>query len=135
MYDQMIENFRKAGESSLQLQKDLIKQWSSGFYGTPFSAGTWMEQKSKVQKEYAEAISDLAKRQKALFEARLDAGVALLENALAVAQSPDVKEFKSQTESLWKKSIEKTKELAESELRQAQATMEKCLSLATKSVS
>ncbi|MFO0945262.1 MAG: hypothetical protein U1D30_04835 [Planctomycetota bacterium] len=135
MYDQMIENFRKAGESSLQLQKDLFKQWSSSFFGNPFSAGTWMDQKSKLQKEYADTITDLTKRQKAVFEARFDAGLSLLEGTLALAQASDPKEFKAQSESLLKKSLEKTKELAESELRQAQATVEKCMSLATRPVS
>lgn len=133
MYEQMVENFRKVSEASVQMQQDLLKQWTSGsFSGFPMGSSTWLDQTMKVRKEWAEVLTDIARKQKSVFESRMDAGIKVMEDSLKLAQCKDLKEFKAASEDLWKKSVESAKELTETQVRQFQSAVEKCMSVAAK---
>lgn len=131
MYDQVLENFRKAGEASLQLQQDMFRQWGGASMGMP-SATSWLDQQSKIQSEWAETLTDLARKQKLLLEARYEAGVKAMEDSFKLAKAKDPAEFKELAESAFKKSLATAKELAENELRQVQSSMERCWETASK---
>lgn len=134
MYEQMLENFRKAGEASMQMQQDLLRQWSSGSFGMP-SATSWLDQKSKVQSEWAETMTDLVRKQKALVEARYEAGVKAMEDSFKLAKAKDPAEFKELAEAAFKRGLATAKELMESEIKQLQTSMERCWETASKAAS
>ena len=134
MYDQVLENFRKAGEATMQLQQDMLRQWGSSAFAMP-SASSFLDQKTKLQKDWAETMTDVARRQKTLLDARLEAGIKAMEDVFKVAQAKDPQELKDLSESALKRSLATAKELAENEIRNVQTCVEKCWQTASKSSS
>jgi hypothetical protein len=99
------------------------------------SATSWFDQKSKVQSEWAETMTDLVRKQKALVEARYEAGVKAMEDSFKLAKAKDPAEFKELAEAAFKRGLATAKELMESEIKQLQTSMERCWETAAKTAS
>jgi hypothetical protein len=137
MFDQILDNYRKATEASLQFQQLMLRswgqQWPSSFGVPPAAAnlGAWPEQMHKAQKQVVETITDMLNKHREALDAQYRAGIRSIEEAFRVGEAKDPEQFRKLTEELWRHSYECLKSLAESQMRDIQAVTQKWFDLAS----
>lgn len=160
MVDQVLETFRKATESTMQLQQEMFRQWTQqmgtvpGFVekvAAPVSKGSSTaakaptlptlgqmvhtpEQLVAYQKQLAESVSELLKKHRKTLDAQYEAGAKIIEEAFKVGQAKSPEEFRRLTEALWKQSFDCLKSVAEDQVRESQTIVAKWLDAVSKGV-
>jgi len=156
MFDMILENYRKATESTMKLQQDVLRTWTMQlpqmfgpqtfqlpFMGGPASTSTshgsampgaaWLGQLSDAQKKWGETVTDMLNKHRESLDAQYKAGIRTIEEAFKVGEAKDPQQFRRLTEELWKHSFECLKTVAEAQTRDVQAAMEKFYEVASKS--
>ncbi len=111
MFEQILDNYRKATEASLQIQQTMLRSWgqqwppTSGCRSRPTGRRS-PEQFYKAQKEMAETISDMLNKHRETLDAQYRAGIETIEEAFRVGEAKDPEQFRRLTEELWRHSFE-----------------------------
>jgi hypothetical protein len=150
MFDMILENYRKATESTLKLQQDMLRNWTmqwpqtfgAQMFGLPMMGGpaptsampgsAWLEQMSSAQKKWAETVTDMLNKHRESLDAQYKAGIRTIEEAFKVSEAKDPAQFRRLTEELWRQSFDCLKTVAESQMRDVQAAMQKMYEVASK---
>ena len=132
MFDAVFESFKKATETTLQMQQELFKKWTSLWPVTSLSQVPWAEQTQKFQKKWIEFVDETLKKQRQVLEAQYQAGLQKIEEAFRLAEAKDFEELRAKTLELWQKSFEYLKQTYEAQVKDFQATLSKWTELATK---
>lgn len=132
MFDQAYDNFRKATESTIQLQQEMFRKWMSLWPGMTSPPTAMNESMQKFQKRWCETVSDLMKKQRESIDRQYEAGLKNLEQAFAVAGVKNPEEFRQEMMELWKKNFECLRALTESQLKEFQTVLEKWTELVAK---
>ena len=152
MFDMILENYRKATESTMKVQQDMLRNWTmqwpqmfgSQSFGLPFTGGTsnsampgaaWLEQFSEAQKKWAETVTEMLNKHRESLDAQYKAGIRTIEDAFRVAEAKDPQQFRRLTEELWKHSFDCLKSVTESQMQDVQAAMQKWYEVASKAAS
>lgn len=152
MFDMILENYRKAAESTMKVQQDMLRNWtmqwpqmfgsqtfgfplSGGASGSTMPGGAWLEQLSEAQKKWAETVTEMLNKHRESLDAQYRAGIKTIEDAFKVAEAKDPAQFRRLTEELWKHSFECLKTVAESQMKDVQAAMQKWYEVVSKSSS
>jgi hypothetical protein len=135
MFDQILDNYRRATEASLQFQQLMLRSWGQQWpssFGVPPAANpsAWPEQMHKAQKQVFETITDMLNKHREALDAQYRAGIRSIEEAFRVGEAKDPEQFRKLTEELWRHSYECLKSLAESQMRDIQAVTQKWFDLA-----
>jgi len=132
VFDQFLEQFRKATESTLQIQSELFRQWVQPWTvlpGVPTRGAAvgegGVDQAQTYQKNSIEGVTDLLTRYRETCDAQYRAGIQIVEDAFHIFEAKDPEQFRKLVEELWRHSIEGVKSVAESQLRYFQATVVK----------
>jgi len=155
MFDMILENYRKATESTLKLQQDMLRNWTmqwpqtfgAQMFGLPMMGGSattsaipgamagsaWLEQMSSAHKKWAETVTDMLNKHRESLDAQYKAGIRTIEEAFKVSEAKDPAQFRRLTEELWRQSFDCLKTVVESQMRDVQAAMQKCYEVASKS--
>jgi hypothetical protein len=140
MFDQILDNYRKATEATLQFQQMMLQSWGQQWpstFGVPFPTelGSWPEQFHKTQKKLGETITDMLNKHRETLDAQYRAGIRAIEDAFRVGEAKDPEQFRELVEELWRHSYECLKSLAESQMRDTQALMQKWFDLVSQGAS
>jgi hypothetical protein len=130
-FDQAFESFKKTTESTLQLQQDLFRQWTSGWPGLPKLPPT-PEKIRSFNKEWAQVSADLTQAFMGAWDQQNKAGLASLEKAFDLAQAKDPTELRQRIKEFWQKSFDCVKEFAQIQTKNFQAAVDKWTELAKK---
>ena len=151
MFDMILDNYRKAAESTMKLQQDMLRNWAmqwpqmygAQMFGLPLtgsantSAGmpgaAWLEQLSAAQKKWADTVTEMLNKHRETLDAQYKAGIRTIEDAFKVGEAKDPQQFRRLTEELWRQSFECLKTVVESQMRDVQAAMQKFYEVASKS--
>ncbi len=131
MFDSVFENLRKATDMTIQTQRDLFKRWVALWEGGPAFQPVMGEKAQKVQKQWAETVTEAMKRQREALEAQFNAGLKSLEAAFAVAGAKDVEEVRAKTVELWEKSFDCLRKAFEAQASEFQTAVARWTELAT----
>jgi hypothetical protein len=126
MLDQMFETFRKASESSLQMQQEMYKQWAQQWPSMPLNAaGVSAEWVRTFQKRWIELVTDTLNKNRESLDSMYKTGIQVIEQTcrLSEAKSPD--EYRRMVEDLWRKLFTVCKDQSENQLRDFQKGAEK----------
>ena len=145
MFDQMTETFRKATESTLQLQQEMFRNWTSQWSqaagvavpGTSAATGVatgaaWMEQVHAFQKAWSNQVTDLMNRHRDALDTQYREGIRTIEDAFRVGEAKDPEQFRRLTEQLWRQSFDALRSMSEAQTRDFQAAAEKWFESASK---
>src|SRR5271166_593989 len=113
MFDMILENYRKATESTMKLQQDVLRnmtmQWAQTF-GLPFLGGSasgsampgaaWLEQLGDAQKKWGETVTDMLNKHRESLDAQYKAGIRTIEEAFKLGEARDPQQFRRLTEEL-----------------------------------
>jgi len=134
MLDQVLDNFRKASETTMQMQQEMLKkwmgQWPTANPSTPGAA--WVEQAQSFQKRWLESVTEVMNKHREKLDSQYKAGIAAIEDAFRATEAKSPEEYRRMTEELWKKSFESLKGSAESQIHDFQMAIEKWFEMATK---
>jgi hypothetical protein len=151
MYDMILENYRKAAESTMKVQQDMLRNWTmqwpqmfgaqsfgfplTGAPGTSMPGAAWLEQFSEAQKKWAETVTEMLNKHRESLDAQYKAGIRTIEDAFKVAEAKDPQQFRRLTEELWKHNFDCLKTVTESQMKDVQAAMQKFYETASKTAS
>ncbi|MBV8264887.1 MAG: hypothetical protein JO252_00920 [Planctomycetaceae bacterium] len=141
MFDQVVDTFRKAIDSSLQIQQEMfrqfVQQWSQvPGIPTPGSviANSWADQVHAIQRKWTQTITDLLNRHREVLDAQYRAGIRTIEEAFRVGEAKDPEQFRKLTEELWRQSFDSMKTVIETQIRDLQAVTQKGFEVMTKGI-
>jgi hypothetical protein len=119
MWDQLFEGFRRASESSFQLQQDLLKSM-----GQPWSPAGGMSGSGDptrgVQRRWLEMTIDMLNKQREATDAAYKAGIQALDETFRVSESKSPEDYRRSAEELWHKLFEVFRSVYERELQELQ---------------
>ena len=124
-FDQVYESFRTAAESAFQMQQELFRQWTSAVPGFPKGPVPWGESAAQFQKQWAKTVRELTSKYVEMWEKQYKEGLQALEEAFALPEAKDPEELREKVLELWQKNFNCLKELAQAQIRNFQATIEK----------
>jgi hypothetical protein len=128
VFEQVIQNMRQATESSLKMQQDVLKQWTSlwpAFNGFPTTQSVWTDKILEFRREWTSAISDLAHKHKHTLDRQYEAALESLDEALRVGQSSTPEDFRKRTEQFCRKALECMRDASEAQMKEYQQTLDK----------
>ena len=141
MFDQIVDTFRKAIDSSMQIQQDMFRQfvqlWSQvPGVPTPGSvvANSWADQVHTIQRKWTQTITDLLNRHREVLDAQYRAGIRTIEDAFRVGEAKNPEQFRKLTEELWRQTFDGMKSVIETQTRDLQAVTQKGFEAMTKGI-
>lgn len=124
MFDQLFETFRKASESSLQMQQDFFKQW---LQTTPFANGNSGDL-GQLAKRWQEQTSEALNKHRALVDSSYRSGIDVIEQTFRVSEARSPEDYRQLVEDLWRKLTDSFKLQTETQARDFQSATEQWLS-------
>lgn len=137
MFDQVMDTFRKATESTLQAQQQMLQQWTQMWPGMspmwprmPMAGvsgpgAAWLEQVQAFQKQFAGTVTDLLKKHRDTLETQYTAGIRTISEAFRVGEAKDPAQLQKLTEELWKQNFECLRTVSEGQIKEFQLAIEK----------
>ena len=132
VYEEVFENLRKAAESNIKMQQDLLQQWSTMWPGFPSPQSMWIDKVRDFQRQWGNTISDLARKHRDTLDRQYQASLESLEEALRLSESSNPEELRKRTEQLCRKTLDCVRELSETQMTAFQEAMNKWSELLTK---
>lgn len=139
MFDQILDTYRRAAESTMQLQQNMLRgwvqqQWPQMFMGMPTlgnPGAVWLEHVHAMQHKWSETVTAMLNQHREMLDAQYKAGIKTIEDAFKLGEAKDVEQFRKLTEELWKHSFEALKTVTEDQTKEFQAAMKKWFELVT----
>ena len=126
MLDQMFETFRKASESSLQMQQEMYKQWAQQWPSMPLNAaGVSAEWVRTFQKRWIELVTDTLNKNRESLDSMYKTGIQVIEQSCRLSEAKTPDEYRHMVEDLWRKLFTVCKDQSENQLRDFQKGAEK----------
>lgn len=135
VYDEVLGNMRKAAEANLKMQQEVFRQWTTLWPGFPNPQTVWLDKVRDFQRQWANTISDLARKHRDTVDRQYQAALESLEDALRLTESTNPEEFRKRTEQLCRKTLDCVREISETQIKEFQEAVSKWSELATKASS
>jgi hypothetical protein len=132
VFEEFFQNIRKASESTLKMQQDLLSQWTSIWPGLPTPQTAWIIQMQGLRKKWIDTVSDLARKHRDVVDRQYQAAIESLDAALNITDASTPEEFRRRSEQLCRKTLDCMKELSETQLREFQEAVTKWTDLLAK---
>jgi hypothetical protein len=128
MFDQLLESFRKASESSLRAQQEMFKQWAQQWPLTaPAIPTEWSE---TVQKRCLESMTETLNKQREVLDSTYKSGLHIIEQAFRISDAKSPEDYRRLLEDLWHKLTVTIKEQSEVQFQELQKATERWLEMA-----
>ena len=136
MFDQMMDGFRKATESSLQIQQEIFKQWTQQWLSAqPNMAGASSEWTRTVQKRWMELTIEMLNKHRASLDAMYASGIQAIEQSFRLSEAKSSEDYRRSVDELWRKLFDTLKSQFETQFRDFQRWSERSFEIAQKAQS
>jgi rubrerythrin len=144
MYDQILDTFRKAAESTLQMQQEMFRNWtqqwtqnavSAAMPALPHLGTAWLDQLRALQKTWSSSVTEMLNKHRQALDAQYKAGIDTIDQAFKVGEARTPEQFRKLTEELWKHSFDTFRTLTEAQMRDFQGAADKWLETVSKGMS
>jgi hypothetical protein len=125
MFEQIFDSVRKASEQSVQLQQEMLKQWTQQWMSIPNQPGGGTEWGRAFQKRWAELSLEILKKQRESLDAAYASGIQLIEQSFRASEAKSPDDYRQMMEDIWRKIFESFKDRSESQFRDFQKWSEK----------
>ena len=131
MFDQLFDGLRKASESSVVAQQEMLKQWIQQWPSASLSAAsTAIERNSSLHKRMVESAAESLNRQRELMNATCRASIQFVEQSARISDAKSPDDYRRLVEELWRKVFEGLKEQSEAQLQELRKASEAFLEVA-----
>jgi hypothetical protein len=136
MLDQIMDTFRKASESTLQAQQEMLKQWSQQWTVAPsMSGGASTEWTRGFQQRWLEMTVDVLNKHRESIDSTYRAGIQVIEQSVRLSEAKSSEDLRRMTEELWRKLFDTIKTQYESQFQEFHKWTERSFDLAQKAQS
>jgi hypothetical protein len=130
MLDQVMESFRKASESSMQMQQDLFKRWTQQWFATTGNGNgngttTAMEWGGNLQRRSMDLAIEALNKHRESLEATYRSNIQVLEQAFKVSEARSPEDCRRMIEDLWRNVLAIMKDQSETQFRELMRWTEK----------
>lgn len=132
MLDQLLEDFRKATESALQMQQEMFKHSTQQWLAAPQNAGASAEWARSLQKQWMELSIEMLNKHREALESTYRTGIQVIEQGFRVSEAKSSEEYRRIVEELWRQLLKTFMERSESQLRDLQKWTEQSFEMAQK---
>ena len=116
MDNQPFDTFRKASESSLQMQQEILKHWTERWTTSASQAPSVSPEASQqAQKRWLALGIELLNKHRASLDGTYAAGIQLIEQSFGAAEAKSPEDYRRLTEDLWRKLFDTYKNQAEAQ--------------------
>ena len=148
MFEQVLDTFRNATESTMQFQQEMMRQWakqwdtlgSTSMTGTAPGTGTMtpvggpsLEAYQAFQKQWSQLVTESLRKHREALHVQYEAGIKMIEQAFKVGEAKDVAEYRKLMEDLWRHSFESLESLAKDQIKEVEAAWSKWFQMCSKS--
>jgi hypothetical protein len=124
--DQLFESFQRASMSSIQMQQEMLKQWSTQWrFAPPNMPGVSVDWVQKLQKRCLEFSSESLNRQRELVDSMYKSLIQLVEQTERLSDSKTPEDYRRTADELRQKIFETFKDQSDAQLKEFQKTAEK----------
>ncbi|HVV53169.1 MAG TPA: hypothetical protein VHO06_26160 [Polyangia bacterium] len=116
MVDQLFDSLRRASESSLQMQQEMLKYWAQHWSSVPAATGVSGDAARGVQKRWLALGVELLDKHRASLDSTYAAGIQLIEQAFRATEARSAEDYRKLTEELWRKLFDTYKAQSEAQL-------------------
>jgi len=132
LYGDVLQHIRNAAEANVKLQQDMFRQWTTLWPGFPSPQAAWMDKVRDFQRQWANTVSDLARKHRDVLDKQYQATLESLEDALRLGESSNPEELRQRTEQLCRKTLDCMRDVSEMQMKEFQDAVSKWSELATK---
>jgi hypothetical protein len=127
----IFQNIRKAAETNLKLQQEILQQWTQ-LWPMPAPQAAWLDHVRDFQKKWSDAMSDRVRKHRDVMNKQYQAVVESFDAALRVGEATNPEEYRRRSEQFCRRTLDCAREVSESQLREFQDSAAKWTELATK---
>lgn len=136
MFDQMMDGFRKATESSLQVQQEVFKQWTQQWLSAqPNANGASAEWTRTVHKRWVDLTIEMMNKHRASIDAMYATGIQAIEQSFHITDAKSSEDYRRIVDELWRKLFDTLKGQLENQFRDVQRWSEQSFEIAQKAQS
>jgi NAD(P)-dependent dehydrogenase (short-subunit alcohol dehydrogenase family) len=132
MYESMMDSFRKAAESTLQVQQDMFRTWAeylnpaAARHDQPASAAAEVaDQVAAARKRWQETITGMLDQHRASLDQQYREGIKAIDQAFKAADARDPEQLRKLVEELWRHGFDSLGTLVNAQTKDFQKAMEK----------
>jgi hypothetical protein len=126
MFDQLVDGFRKASESTLQMQQEMLKQWTRMWLSASSSGvGTASDWNRTSQRRWLELGLEMLHKHREAIDSTYKAGIDIIGQTFNVTEAKSSDDYRKTVEDLWRKLFDLQKSQAENQFRDFQAWFDK----------
>lgn len=122
MFEDMFAGFRKASESSLQMQQDLFRQFTQQWMSAPAAstAGASTDWMRGFQKRWIEMAVEMLGKHRESLDSMYGAGIQVIEQAFRTTEAKSSDDYRRMVEEIWRKLFDTFRDRAETQFREFQ---------------
>lgn len=120
MFEQMLDNMRKAADQTVKMQQDMFQRWTQQFSSMPAPQGDWLEAVHKMQREWADTVMSAIRRQREALDKQYAASLGAIEEALHSLEARDPADFRKRCEDICRRSADAFRQAAETGMGELQ---------------
>jgi hypothetical protein len=134
MFEQVLDSFRRASESSLQTQQEMFKQWTQQWLSAPLAMPVVAsgDGAKNAQKRWLELTLEVLNKHRATLDATYSSGIQVIEQMFRVTEAKSPEDSRRLVEEIWRKLFDTLKGQSETQLRDFQKWAEQSFELAQK---
>ena len=125
MFQSIFDNFRRATETTVQMQQEMFKTWMNLWPGVQNASPAFGEQIQQFQKKWTETVGDLIKRQREATEGHFKTGLQNIEKAFQLGGMKTPEDLRAKSMELWQKCFEDLRQVYEAQLHGFEAILAK----------
>ena len=115
MFEQIFDQYRKAVESSFEMQQEMYRQWMNGLPVKPSDIaatadnGEFKQRIHTYQQRWNQTLSDTLEQHRKLLHEQYQQGIEAIASAFRTTEAKTPEEFWRLTQEFWRKSIDSFK--------------------------
>jgi hypothetical protein len=131
MFEQLFEGFRKASESSILAQQEMLKQWVQQWPTASLgAAGSAIERNSSFQKRWVESAVETWARHRELLDSTARAGLQFIEQSARISDAKSPDDYRRMLEELYRKTFDLLKIQSEAQFAELRKASQSFLEMA-----
>ena len=115
MFEQIFDQYRKAVESSFEMQQEMYRQWMNGLPVQPPATGSIAEQRAareqiqSYQGRWSQTLAETLEQHRKVLNEQYLQGIEAISSAFRTTEAKTPEEFWRLTQEFWRKSIDSFK--------------------------
>lgn len=115
MFEQIFDQYRKAVETSFEMQQEMYRQWMNGLPVKPPDIGTNVdlkvakEQIRTYQEQWSQTVSETLEQHREMLHEQYQQGIDTISAAFRTTEAKTSEEYWRLTQEFWRKSIDSFK--------------------------